>query len=147
MMSRTHTFVVVGMMVVGWAVQQPQAAQGQQVQAQIEPVPARTIHEFAGTAAHVKTAGVTLPKLLRQVHPKYTPDAMRAKVQGQVKLFAIVGVDGRIERSQVNESLHPDLDAEAIRTLAQWQFEPGRLDGTPVRVAIEVQMEFRLHRD
>ena len=146
-MSRTHTVVLVGMMVVGWAVQQPQAAQGQQVQAQIESAPARTIQEFAGTAAHVKSAGVTLPKLLRQVDPKYTPDAMRAKVQGKVKLFAMVGVDGRIERSQVNESLHPDLDAAAISTLAEWRFEPGRLNDRPVRVAVEVQMEFKLHRD
>ena len=146
-MSRTHTVVLVGMMVVGWAVQEPQAAQGQQVEAQIEWAPARTIQEFAGTAAHVKTAGVTLPKLLRQVDPKYTPDAMRAKVQGKVKLFAMVGVDGRIERSQVNESLHPDLDAAAISTLAEWRFEPGRLNDRPVRVAVEVQMEFKLHRD
>jgi TonB family protein len=138
-MSRTHACLLVGMMVVGWAVQQPQ------VRAQAPQ--AKTLQEFAGTGLHAKTAGVTMPKLLKQVHPKYTAAAMRAKVEGQVRLFAIVGVDGRIERSQVYESLHPDLDAAAISTLAQWQFEPGRLNNTPVRVAVEVQMEFKLHRD
>jgi TonB family protein len=138
-MSRTHTFVVVGMMLVGGAVQEPQVgAQAPQ---------ARTLQEFAGKGVHEKTAGVQAPKLLRQVDPKYTAVAMRAKVEGQVKLFAIVGIDGRVGRSQVSESLHPDLDAEAIGALAQWQFEAGRLNGTPVPVAIEVQMEFRLHKD
>jgi TonB family protein len=141
-------FVVVGMMLVGGAVQEPQVgAQAPPAQAQIETAPAKTLQEFAGNEVHAKTAGVQAPKLLRQVHPKYTAVAMRAKVEGQIKLFAIVGVDGRVERSQIYESLHPDLDAEAVRTLAQWQFEAGRLNGTPVPVAIEVQMEFRLHKD
>ena len=123
-----------------------QAVAAQQ-QAQAETRPATTIEEFAGPGALTyRSAGVVLPKVLLRPDPKYTPAAMRAKVQGIVEIFAIVGLDGHVERSQIAQTLHPDLDAEALRTLAQWRFEPARLDLQPVRIAVTVRMEFRLHR-
>lgn len=36
------------------------------------------------------------------------------------------------------------LDAEAVRTVKQWQFAPGTKDGTPVAVQIAVDMSFTL---
>lgn len=147
-MSRTYTYLLMGVMVVGLSFQSQAQTPTAQVQAQspqADPVPAKTLREFAAGAAHAETAGVTLPKIVRQMEPKYTAAAMRAKVQGEVRMFALIGVDGRVERSQIVDSLDADLDAAALSTLAQWRFEPGRLGDTPVRVAVEVRMQFRLH--
>lgn len=139
--------LVVVVVLVSLCVPMGRQAVAAQQQAQAETTKATTIEEFAGPGALTyRSAGVVLPKVLRRTDPKYTPAAMRAKVQGIVEVFVMVGLDGTVERSQVAQSLHPDLDAEALRTLAQWRFEPARLDLQPVRIAVTVRMEFRLHR-
>lgn len=118
-----------------------------QQQTETPPVPARTLEEFAGPDTLTeRSAGVTRPKTLLSPAPRYTPSAQRARVEGTVELFALVGRDGKVARSQVAQALHPDLDAEALRTLALWQFEPGRLNGAPIPMAIIVRMEFRIYR-
>ena len=40
--------------------------------------------------------GVTTPRVLREVKPQYTSDAMRAKVQGTVLLECVVQPDGTV---------------------------------------------------
>jgi TonB family protein len=91
--------------------------------------------------------GVTNPTILRQVDPKYTPDAMRAKVQGVVELEAVVGTNGVITEIRISKSLDRafGLDEEAIKTAKQWLFRPGKFQGQNVPVVVLIQMEFRLH--
>jgi TonB family protein len=36
------------------------------------------------------------------------------------------------------------LDANAIKAMKQWQFEPGAKDGKPVAVRVAVEMTFTL---
>src|SRR5207247_8999202 len=49
--------------------------------------------------------GVTLPRVLREVKPQYTSDAMRAKVQGMVLLECVVKPDGSVGDVHVVRSL------------------------------------------
>ena len=70
---------------------------------------------------------------------------MRAKIEGMVVMHAIVGTDGRIEKSAVWRSLDTELDSQALKALSEWEFEPGQLNGGPTRVAVVVQMQFKLH--
>lgn len=118
-------------------------AQAPQVAAQI--IQADQEDEFVKGTVSAKAAGVTAPQVRRQTHPKYTPATLKEKIQGLVKLEVVVGVDGGVEKARVKEALHPELDAEALKTIDAWQFEPGRLDGAPARVLVEVVMEFRVH--
>lgn len=92
-------------------------------------------------------SGVVNPTILRDLQPKYTPDAMRAKIQGVVELEAVVGTNGVITEIRVIKSLDRafGLDEEAIRTAKQWLFRPGRFQGQAVPVLVVIQMEFRLH--
>lgn len=71
----------------------------------------------------------------------------RLNAEGTVVMHAIVGVDGLIEKSAVWRSLHQELDAQALSALSEWKFEPARLNGAPTRVAVEVEMMFRVHKD
>ena len=88
--------------------------------------------------------GVALPRVVREVRPNYTPDAMRDQVTGRVAVECIVELDGVPSHIRVAQSLHPSLDAEAVKAMAQWRFQPGTKDGKPARVQITVEMTFSM---
>ena len=103
--------------------------------------------EFLKGAYAADTTGLVAPKVIREVKPKYTAEAMRAKIQGRVKVQVVVGTDGRVDRARVLESLDKDLglDEAALAAIKQWTFEPGKLNGKAVPVASDLVIEFRLH--
>jgi len=90
--------------------------------------------------------GVTTPRLLREVKPAYTSDAMRAKVQGTVLLQCVVRPDGSITDVQILRSLDSvfGLDQEAIKAARQWRFAPGTRMGQAVPVQIVIELTFTL---
>jgi len=85
---------------------------------------------------------VLAPRLLREVKPKYTSDALREKVQGAVWLELVVTRSGTPTNIRVVRSLERGLDQEAIAAMEQWRFVPGMLAGAPVDVEVVVLMEF-----
>ena len=91
--------------------------------------------------------GVSWPKLVREVKPNYTADAMRAQVEGMVALEIVVLPDGSVGRVSLVRSLDGrfGLDQEAIKAVRAWRFEPGRRLGKaiPVRVGVEVSFNLR----
>jgi TonB family protein len=90
--------------------------------------------------------GVTSPVLVHDVKPKYTKAAMDAKIQGNVRLEAVVLEDGTVGTVRVARSLDVEhgLDEEAVKAMKQWTFRPGTKDGKAVPVQVEVEMTFRL---
>jgi TonB family protein len=90
--------------------------------------------------------GVTSPRIIREVKPSYTGEAMRARIQGLVTMEAVVLPDGSVGNVEVTKSLDSNfgLDKEAIKTVKQWRFEPGRRLGQPVPVLIVIEMTFTL---
>jgi TonB family protein len=91
-------------------------------------------------------SGIVSPRILTEVKPQYTADAMRAKIQGTVWLEAVVMPDGSVGNVQITRSLDPTfgLDQEAIRTVKKWRFIPGTRQGQPVPVLVEIEMTFTL---
>jgi TonB family protein len=87
------------------------------------------------------------PVVVRSSQPKYTSDAMRAKIQGTVEVEAVVGTDGTISRARVKKSLDTQLglDESALDAVRSWVFEPGKVNGQPVPVVVRLTLEFRLH--
>jgi TonB family protein len=90
--------------------------------------------------------GVELPSVLREVKPKYTAEAMRAKVQGTVLLECVVLPDGSVGNVQVAKSLDSTfgLDQEAIKAAKEWRFRPGTRLGQPVAVLVTIELTFTL---
>lgn len=90
--------------------------------------------------------GVALPRVVREAKPRYTADAMRAKVQGSVLLECIVETDGRVNRIHIARSLDPTfgLDQEAVKAAEQWRFTPGTKNGMPVPVLVTIELTFML---
>ena len=100
---------------------------------------------FGGGAFHLG-AGITPPKILKQTKPKYTNDAMRAKITGQVLLELVVQADGTVGDVRVAKSLDSTfgLDEEAMRTVREWRFVPGSRQGQPVPVIVLVSVSFSI---
>ncbi len=99
-----------------------------------------------GGGAYRPGNGVDLPRVLREVRPNYTADAMRAKVQGTVLIEAVVLPDGTVGQVQVVRSLDTvfGLDQEAIKAAKQWRFAPGTQCGQPVPVLVTIELTFTL---
>jgi periplasmic protein TonB len=91
-------------------------------------------------------SGVSIPRIVREVRPDYTSDAMRAKIQGQVILEAVVMPDGSVGRVEVVRSLDAvfGLDQEAVKAARQWRFVPGMRQGEAVAVLVTIEMTFTL---
>jgi protein TonB len=84
--------------------------------------------------------------LLTQVRPVYTEEALQAGIQGPVVLELIVRENGEPDAIRVVGSLDPGgLDEEAVQSVRQWRFRPGRIDGIPVAVLVTVIVTFHLH--
>ena len=68
---------------------------------------------------------VTAPIPILQVQPKYTTDAMVAKIQGSVRLSIVVRADGTVGDVKVVESLDTrfGLDARAIEAAKALAFQ------------------------
>jgi TonB family protein len=88
--------------------------------------------------------GVTPPRVIKEVRPDYTPEAIRQKIAGSVLIQGIVGVDGTFGNLQVVRSLDKvyGLDDAALKAASQWRFTPGMKDGQPVPVTMMVELSF-----
>ncbi len=92
--------------------------------------------------------GVTAPRLLRDVKPVYTREAIEAKIEGDVWLKVVVLPDGTVGRVEVVKSLDAvhGLDDQAVAAARQWLFNPGTKDGKPVAVRVMLELTFTLRK-
>jgi len=99
-----------------------------------------------GDGAYGLGSGVTTPRVLKEVKPQYTAQAMRAKIQGSVLLECVVLPDGTAGSIRVVRSLDSTfgLDQEAMKAARQWRFVPGTRLGEPVSVLVTIELTFTL---
>jgi len=100
-----------------------------------------------GGGAYMPGNGVSMPAPLREERPKYTSEAMRAKIQGAVELEIVVLENGTVGEVRVTKSLDRTygLDLAAIEAAKKWLFKPGEREGKKVATRVGLVLEFRLH--
>jgi hypothetical protein len=119
--------------------------------------------EFLQGAYPTDTPGLSTPALVRDVEAKYTSDAMRAKIQGDVNVQIVVSPNGTVTKARIAKDppqnpLHDpnfqtvgfegqvrQLEDQALAATRQFVFSPGMLDGKAVPVVANVLVAFRLH--
>jgi len=87
--------------------------------------------------------GVSQGLLIKRVQPNYPPLARQARIQGTVLLQAEISKDGTIENLRLISG-HPMLAPAAIEAVKQWRYKPYMLNGEPVAVETQVQVNFTL---
>jgi TonB family protein len=90
-------------------------------------------------------ANVQRAKLLVKVTPVYPAEAKAQRIEGEVRLEAIVGKDGKVENLQMLSG-DPLLAAAALDAVRQWQYQTTLLNGDPVEVVTEIAVNFTLSK-
>ena len=90
---------------------------------------------------------VTLMKFLSE-NMKYPEQAEKERIQGRVICTFFVEKDGSISDITVAKSVHPQLDAEAVRVLSLMpKWIPGKWNGELTKVKYTFPVTFRLEAD
>jgi len=96
-----------------------------------------------GSAMHMG-AGMTAPTILSRVEPEFSEEARKAKYQGTVVLWVVVGPDGKAHDIRVARGLGMGLDQQAIDAVQKWKFAPAMYDNHAVAVYATIEVQFRL---
>ena len=76
---------------------------------------------------------------------KYPEQSAKNSIQGRVVVSFIVEKDGRLTNIQVEKSVAPELDAEAVRVIsAMPKWSPGKQKDKKVRARVNQPVIFRL---
>ncbi|HNY40630.1 MAG TPA: energy transducer TonB, partial [Bryobacteraceae bacterium] len=111
------------------------------------PVAANPPSAAGGMPTRIKVGGnVQAVKLVKMVRPAYPPECKAAGIQGSVVMRAVIGKDGAIlNLEQVNELVDRRLVDAAMEAVKQWQYQPTLLNGNPVEVVTEIDVNFTLN--
>jgi len=89
--------------------------------------------------------GVVMPEVLEQTIPRYTEEAISARVEGIVLLECIVRTTGRVTDCRVVRSLGSGLEEVTIREIEDnWRFKPATVEGKPVNLRAKIEVTFNL---
>jgi protein TonB len=124
-------------------------------------MPPSWVSSFVYADGHFRVVGGTYPfwsepstgpiaynvpaaRILHRVSPKYPKKARKERVQGVVRLHAIIGKDGTLHELCVisGPALLTDAALQAVR---QWRYEPTLLKGQPVEVDTTIDVIFKLN--
>lgn len=79
-------------------------------------------------------------KLVIRIPPEYPPAARAAGLQGTVRLRLLIGTDGHVRETAVMDG-DPALTTAAADAAKQWVYQPTLLNGAPVEVTTEADVD------
>ena len=98
----------------------------------------------AAAPKRIRVGGqVEQARLIFQPKPDYPPLAKMARIQGVVRLEAIISKDGTIQDLKTISG-HPLLLKAALEAVERWRYQPTLLNGEPVEVVTEIDVNFTL---
>ncbi len=96
------------------------------------------------TPKRIRVGGqVESARLIFKPNPEYPPLAKMARIQGTVRLDAVISKDGTIQDLKVLSG-HPLLVKSALDAVQRWRYQPTLLNGEAVEVATEIDVIFTL---
>jgi protein TonB len=88
---------------------------------------------------------VQFAKIIARTNPVYPPDCKAGNIEGTVALRATIGRDGGVlNLEQINELVDARLIQAAMDAVKQWRYQPTLLNGQPVEVITDIEVNFKL---
>lgn len=107
-------------------------------------IPAVVPKPMAPPPKPVRVGGrIREPRLIKRVDPFYPLLARQARIEGVVRIDAIIDETGHVVEMKALSG-HPVLVAAALQAVQQWVYEPTYLNEQPVPILLEVTVHFRL---
>jgi TonB family protein len=101
------------------------------------PVPAD------GSKAAQNAKNLQVGQLINLVEPVYPAEAVQQKIEGTVKVHAVIGTDGVIE--SVAQVSGPQLLVNAsVNAVRNWKYSPTRMNGQAIETQEDISFVFRL---
>jgi protein TonB len=103
------------------------------------------IAEFPqGDGPRIRVGGnVQAAKLINAPKPEYPALAQQARIQGTVRFSVVIDKNGKVVNSRL-DSGHPLLVPAAMEVIRQYEYQPTLLNGDPVEVTTQVDVNFSL---
>jgi TonB family protein len=96
------------------------------------------------TASQIRIGGnLQSEKLVYRTALTYPAAAREARIQGAVRLEAVIAKDGSVAKLTLVNG-HPLLVPSALEAVQQWRYRPTLLNGLPVEVITLIDVNFRL---
>jgi TonB family protein len=86
---------------------------------------------------------VQAANIVQKINPIYPPEAKAQRIQGQVRFTVIIGKDGAVQNITL-VSGDPVLAQAAREAVQKWIYKPTLLNGDPVEVVTQVDVNFTL---
>jgi protein TonB len=93
-----------------------------------------------------ESSPVTQATVIYRAPPRYTPQALAAKLEGTVILTVTVSAKGEPQNPRVTQGLGKGLDQEALAAVRQWRFRPATRAGKPISSTISVSLVFKIRK-
>jgi len=75
---------------------------------------------------------VSPPQPIREDLPRWAPPTTLARAEYKGRILVHVGVDGKVERAEILDSVHPLYDELLLTASKGWSYKPGISNGAPV---------------
>jgi TonB family protein len=119
-------------------------AQAQRIPVEAAPPPPPPPPPGSAVPERVRVSGSDQENvILKRVDPVYPPLARQARISGQVRFVVTIGKDGAVLNIQL-VSGHPLLVAAARDAVSQYVYKPQVVNGVPVEVITQVDVNFSL---
>jgi len=92
---------------------------------------------------HKIGGAVSAPVLIYSVEPQFSEEARRIKFGGGVLVNLWVDTNGLPTHVRVIRGVGHGLDEKAVEAVSQYRFRPAMLDGKPVLVELNVEVNFQ----
>jgi beta-lactamase regulating signal transducer with metallopeptidase domain len=106
------------------------------------------VQSAGGTPQRIKVGGnAQAARQVAKVNPVYPPSCKAEGVEGSVVLKTVISKTGEpLELKALNELVDKRLVEASIEAVRQWRWQPTLLNGNPVEVITEVQVNFTLSK-
>ncbi|MBI3668130.1 MAG: energy transducer TonB [Acidobacteria bacterium] len=110
----------------------------------VAPPPPPKVEAPKAAPQRIRVGGnVQKANLIFQPKPVYPPLAKQARIQGLVRFTAIISKEGTIQQLTLISG-HPLLIPSAQEAVKQWRYRPTLLNGEPVEVITQIDVNFTL---